>query len=1111
MPDTLRIGLLGPLQVRDEAGRSVHVGGRQLRVLLILLALEAGRVVPSGSLADRIWPEAPPANPGNALQTLVSRLRAELRRARMDQVIESHPAGYRLAVRPQAVDALHVQALAVDGRRALAGGDPRQAATVLRSALACWRGQPLADAVGYDFAAAAAAQLTELRSSVLADRIEADLALGEGASLVGELRALLSADPLAERPRALLMRALYAAGRQAEAIEAYHQARELLAAQLGVDPSAQLEQVYLRILRGEEGAGTVARTTVRSAEKSLDTERAVVPAAVTTARPVAPNPLTSFVGRDTEVAQVLKNLGSARLVTLTGPGGVGKTRLAAAVSGRLAAGAWFVDLAPVTQPSEVAYAVLDTLGIREPVISRRAGGPGAGPLDRLAEALSDRDDVIILDNCEHVIEAAAELAGRVLAACPRVRIVATSRQPLRIDGETLCPVLPLPVPPPAPPSVTEPAESYASVRLLRDRAAAVRPGFELRADNADAAARICQRLDGMPLAIELAAVWLRVLTPGQLAERLDDRFALLTGGSRTALPRHRTLRAVVDWSWDLLEPAEQALARRLAVFPAGATLAMAERVCADELLRPADVLPALSGLVDKSIIAASQSPDADLSPRYRMLETVRAYGLERLAEAGEDNRVRDAFAAHYLDLAETTDPRLRGPGQGRWLRELGTEQDNLYAALRWAIARQDADTALRFVRALGWYWVLRGQPGEPEMLARAVLELEPRERSPRIAEARMACGMTAAGPSWEIHAVQAALSAGVADFAELTQGQPPSHPLAAMAEPMLALGERDPQRALAAFDRYLTSPDPWVRAAVPLMRCSFARMAGDMDMAEASGRDALTAFLALGDSWGAASALIQLAEMAQLRGDFPATVEALHGAQTYGQELGAWGDLSYLDAMLAAVRLRMGDLEQARIDLDKAEAAQTERTGRLNDAGAWLAQVRAELYWQQGDLAATAASCEKVLAWLDDKQSPWWDGMHALLEARLALVVLRQADPDRCRELLTAALRRAAGWVERPALAAVIDAIAASCLQAGEPGPAGAALAATLLGAAHTMRGAFDAGSLDAPRARQAARAVLGDGGFAAAYERGRALGQDEALAAAEGAIARLAGQVLRR
>jgi predicted ATPase/DNA-binding SARP family transcriptional activator len=695
MPNALRIGLLGPLHLQDTAGRVVPVGGRQLRVLLTLLALNAGRVVPAASMAEQIWPEDPPGKPGNALQTLVSRLRAELRQAGLDQVIESHPAGYRLAARPEAIDVMVFETLAVQGRRALADGDAEVAARVLRDALLLWQGQALVDAAGCDFADVASARLSELRSSVLADRIEADLALGEGASLVGELRVLLSADPLAERPRALLMRALYAAGRQAEALAVYAEARELLADRLGVDPSAHLEQVYLRILRGEEGQPSPERSAVAP------------PAEPAPFR--VPSPLTSFVGRDEDVSRVLKNLGTARLVTLTGPGGVGKTRLAAEVSGRLDVRVWFVPLAPVTDPAEVAYAVLDSFGIREPVIARRAPEPGSGPLDRLAAALTDRDQVMVLDNCEHVIEAAAALAHHVLASCPRMRIVATSRQPLRIDGETLYPVSPLPVPPlpvsplpvsPLPVSPlpvaprAEPAgpsaaldygyyADYGSVRLLRDRAAAVRPDFELDGANAAAVARICRSLDGMPLAIELAAVWLRTLTPAQLADRLDDRFALLTGGSRTALPRHRTLRAVVDWSWDLLSAPEQVLARRLAVFPAGATLPAAEQVCADERLPLAAVLPALSGLVDKSILAAAEGPDG-AGTRYRMLETVRAYGLERLADAAEETAIRAAFITYYLNLAETADPELRTACQRRWLRELIAEQDNLHAALRWA-------------------------------------------------------------------------------------------------------------------------------------------------------------------------------------------------------------------------------------------------------------------------------------------------------------------------------------------------------------------------------------------------------------------------------------------
>ncbi len=606
MPNALRIGLLGPLLLRDETGRAVHVGGRQLRVLLILLALDAGRVVPAGSLADEMWPDDPPGNPGNALQTLVSRLRAELRRAGVRDVIESHPAGYRLAVPPDAVDVTAFEALAARGRGALAGGDAGEAARVLRDALLAWRGRPLADAAGSEFADVAAARLTELRASVLADRIEAR--------------------------------------------------------------------------RGQRG-----------------------------------------------------------------PGGADMPR------------------------------------------ARR--------------------------------DAAGHRAGRGLAA------------------------------------------------------------------HADA--------------------------PAQLAERLDDRFALLTGGSRTALPRQKTLRAVVDWSWNLLTDAERVLARRLAVFPGGATLAAAEQVCADVLPPQAGVLPALSGLVDKSIVTAAERPCGE-GPRYGMLETVRAYGLERLAEAGEGDQVRDTFAAYYLDLAETGDAQLRGAGQRRWLLELAAEQDNMHAARRWAIARQDGDIALRFVLALGWYWQLRGQPGEPETLASQALVLPPRERSPRMAEARMVCALTAAGPMWDMDTVRPAVTAAIADFAEWSDHSLMIHPLAAMGEPMLALYDRDPDRALAIFDRYAESADPWVKAAVPLQRAAFDAMFGRLDEAEADCRAALAAFRELDDTWATAAALAQLGQFARLRADYETAIEYLLEAVSLGRELGAWGDLVHLGGLVAAVRLRMGDLAAAR-------------------------------------------------------------------------------------------------------------------------------------------------------------------------------------------------------
>ncbi len=587
-------------------------------------------------------------------------------------------------------------------------------------------------------------------------------------------------------------------------------------------------------------------------------------------------------------------------------------------------------------------------------------------------------------------------------------------------------------------------QSYGSVRLLCDRATAVRPDFHLDEGNAASVARICRTLDGMPLAIELAAVWLRALTPDQLADRLDDRFALLTGGSRTALPRHQTLRAVVDWSWDLLSQPEQVLARRLAIFPGGATLAAAEQVCADALLPPASVLTVLSGLVDKSILTATE--------------------------------------------------------------------DNMHAAVRSAITAGDADTALRFVLALAWYWMIRGQPGESQTLSREALALEPRERSPRMAEARVVCALTAAGQSWEMEAIRPALADAVADLARWADNAAPTHPLAIMGGPMLALYDRDPERAFALFDRYAAAPDPWIRAMVPLLRGAFGTITGRMDLAEAELGDALVAFRQLGEGWGTAAVLIQMAEFAKLRADFPAAIAALEEAEALGRELGAWGDLSHLGGQLAAVRLRMGDLEGARADLERADRDESRRGTGHTDSSAQLALIWAELHGLAGDTRAGITCCTEILNWLENKRSSWWEGLNALLKARLALLVAAEGDEACSRALLADALRAAANWVERQMLAAVVDTIAVFALRKPDGLTEAAALAATLLGAAHSFRGAFDEGSLDAPRARDAARRQLGEAAFVAAYERGRALGHPEAVALAATAVASpVQAVVLRR
>ncbi len=1064
---TLRIALLGPLQVRDLGGTLVPIGGRQLRVLLTMLALQPGRVVSAGTLAGGIWPDEQPADPGNALQTLVSRLRAALRPAGYAGLVESHPAGYLLAVRPDSVDVTAFRNIAEAGRRALADGDSPTAARLLREALALWRGRPLADAEGFEFADTAAIGLIELRAEATRDRIEADLALGEGASLTAELKAMVCADPLAERPRALLMRALYAAGRQAEALAVYGEARQLLAGELGVDPSPALEQVYLGILRGEEAVPSPAPASPRPAAS---------------AAPV-PAPLTTFIGRDDEVSRMVKLLRDAtRLVTLTGAGGVGKTRLAIEVAGHLETQAHFVALAAVTDPDDVPYTVLDALGIRGPVIGRRSGesGPAA---DQVCAALADRDGLLILDNCEHVIEAAAVLAGQILGACPRVTIVATSREPLRIDGETLFPVTPLPVPPPA--DLTP--ESYPAVRLLNDRAMAVQPGFQLDDDGAQAAARICRQLDGMPLAIELAAPWLRVLSAAQLAERLDDRFALLTGGSRTAMPRHQTLRAVVDWSWELLSEPERILARRISVFPGGATLAAAERVCSGDDLPAGRVLATLSGLVGKSILGVTDGPDGT-GPRYRMLDTVRAYCLEQLSQAGEARRVRDGFSAYYLDLAETADPLLRRAGQRGWLRRLGAEQDNSYAAMRWLIASRDTEAALRFIRALGWYWLVHGQAGEPMTLAGEVLALGPGPDTLPMAEARIICVLTASGPDWDFTRVRPQLAAAKAALERWAADRPSFHPIAALAEPVLALLDNDTDRALSLLDSFAQAKDPWLYAAANMIRTGFAWTLGTgTEAAEENLRVALAGFRELGEAWGTAGALLQLAQLADMRGDHAAAIADLEEAAAIGRELGAWGDLPQIDGLLARVRIKMGDLVGARADLDRASRADASMAAVRSDSTAWLGRVRAELYWREGDRERAIGQCEDVLALIAAKKVAWYDTVRALIMARLAVIVLEGGDRARARFLLAGALRSSVAWVDHTAIGEVLDAVAVYLLD--DP-----VRAATTLGVAHAVRGEFDAGGLDGPRTRQAAREALGPPDFDAAYQRGRDLGSTAGL-----------------
>ncbi|MFF2523228.1 AfsR/SARP family transcriptional regulator [Streptomyces liangshanensis] len=723
---TYRYRVLGATRVLRPDGTEVRLSGARLRALLAVLAGAGGRAVGTGELAAQVWgeDEEPPADEVGALQALVGRLR----RALGGEAVAFAPGGYRLAAERDDVDLFRFERLAADGATALRDGDPEHALTLLDEGLALWDGPALADLPGRA-ADPLVVRAEQRRAAARRDLLAAEVARGRPDRALAGLAALAAGAPLDEPLHALRIRALRAAGRPAEALQAYDEVRTLLAARLGTDPGPELRALHAELLAGDVPQGDVPRGYVPRGEASPggaprrdapprdayppDTHPHPAPRTPPGPHPTPAPPgnlrsaLTSFLGRETELTSLAAELATSRLVTLIGAGGAGKTRLsqeaarAAAVGARPVPGAgggwpdgvWVVELAPVREASSVPEAVLTVLGARETVVQGSTGvrGPGgehpADPLDQLAEHCGQRWMLLLLDNCEHVIGAAAALAEALLTRCPGVTVLATSREPLGVPGESVRPVEPLP--------------QDVALRLLAERGAAARPGFRVT-DDAEACAEICRRLDGLPLALELAAARLRVLGPRQIADRLDDRFRLLgTGsGSRTVLPRQQTLRAVVDWSWDLLADDERAVLRSLSVFSGGCALAEAEAVCDTP-----DTLSLLASLVDKSLVVAA--PDGPAGMRYRLLETVGEYAAERLAESGDRTAVERRHLAAYRELARIGDPELRGPGQTHWLGVFEREHDNVRAALRTAVDHKEEQEALCLVLAMSWFWQLR--------------------------------------------------------------------------------------------------------------------------------------------------------------------------------------------------------------------------------------------------------------------------------------------------------------------------------------------------------------------------------------------------------------------
>jgi predicted ATPase len=844
----------------------------------------------------------------------------------------------------------------------------------------------------------------------------------------------------------------------------------VLAEELGIDPSPELQRLHQAILV-QDPALELAGPARQPPRHNL------------------PEPLTSLIGREEELAEVAKLVELHRLVTVTGPGGAGKTTVATELARRRVDaypdGVWLVELAGLADPALLAEVVIAALGLAED-----GGPPDAAPpapADRLARFVADKVLLVVLDNCEHLVGACAGLVQRLLEAGPAVRVLATSRELLGVPGEAVWPVPPLAVgPDPAAgqEAGVEVLARYDAVRLFAERAAAADPGFALAAANAAVVAELCRRLDGLPLAIELAAARVRALPPAEILARLDDRFRLLAGGRRTVDARQQTLRATVDWSWGLLEEGDRRLLRRLSVFSGGWTVAAAEAVCGGDGLAPAEVLEGLFGLVDRSLVVAVGGDPA----RFRLLETLRAYGAERLAEAGEAGAVAARHTGWFLELAEQAAVHRTAR---RWLRRLDADYDNLRAVLDRATAAPDPETALRLAGALGWYWVIARSDEGRQRLAGALAMADGRPPTPAVARALQAMALTEVQRTPTAATVDAATrSLELFERFGDEQGAAFTKVVLASAE----LQRRGPsadavrltEEAEAAF---AAAGDRWGETFAEFFGANIeAHLTGAQDRTEEVGRRALERFRALDDQWGAAVALVNLAMTARARGDLEAAAARFEAALAAARDGGPlWVELASLVSLAAVVATRGEDARAAALHAEAAVLARRAGEPRAtahayNELGA-IARAR-------GDLERARQLHREALVLV--RRLVGWSVPYTL--AQLACAEARLGDLDAAE----AHLAEAAGLVlatPQPATAA-LALVGGSLVAAGHDRPQ---QAARLLAAAEATRertgvAAVGAEAVEAELAGRAARAGLGPDAFAAATAGGHALATDDAL-----------------